>query len=92
MPVPSQAGQTVNFGLNAAKALEDGLIDGFWANGMAAEIAVRKGIGAIVLDVRRGDGPAAAFGYTFASIAVRGSFIDESPQRAAAIVRAIVAT
>jgi NitT/TauT family transport system substrate-binding protein len=90
MPVPSQAGPTVNFGLNAAKALEEGLIDGFWANGMAAEIAVRKGIGTVVLDVRRGDGPASAFGYTFASIAVRASFIDESPQRAAAIVRAIV--
>jgi len=56
--VPSQPGHEVNFGLNAARALEHGLIDGFWANGMAAEIAVRKGIGSVVLDVRRGDGPA----------------------------------
>jgi NitT/TauT family transport system substrate-binding protein len=91
VPVPSQVGATVNFGLNAAKALEEGLIDGFWANGMAAEIAVRRGVGCVVLDVRRGDGPAAAFGYTFASIAVRASLIDEDLQTAAAIVSAMVA-
>jgi NitT/TauT family transport system substrate-binding protein len=90
MPVPSQPGQTVNFGLNAAKALEQGLIDGFWANGMAAEIAVRKGIGSVVLDVRRGDGPPSAFDYTFASIAARTSFIDDNRQLATDIVSAIV--
>jgi ABC-type nitrate/sulfonate/bicarbonate transport system substrate-binding protein len=90
MPVPSQQGEIVNFGLNAAHALEQGLIDGFWANGMAAEIAVRKGIGSIVLDVRRGDGPPSAFGYTFASIAVRSSFIDDNWQLAAEVVSAIV--
>src|SRR5262249_500814 len=54
-PVPDTGGATINFGLRAAKALQDGLIDGFWANGMAAETAVRSGAGKIVLDVRRGD-------------------------------------
>src|SRR5215472_18962204 len=54
-PVPGASGAGVNFGLTAAKALEDGKIDGFWANGMGAEVAVRRGIGAVVLDVRRGD-------------------------------------
>src|ERR1700688_2203406 len=39
-----------NFGLGAAKALEEGRIDGFWANGMGAEIAVTGGIGTVVLD------------------------------------------
>ncbi|MCW6507826.1 ABC transporter substrate-binding protein [Lichenifustis flavocetrariae] len=92
MPVPSQPGQTVNFGLNAAKALQDGLIDGFWANGMAAEVAVRGGIGTVVLDVRRGDGPSGAFGYTFASVAARSSWIDDHPTEAEGIVRAIVET
>ena len=58
-----------NFGLGAAKALEEGRIDGFWANGMGAEIAVTGGIGTVVLDIRRGDGPEGSFGYTFASIA-----------------------
>ncbi|WP_210237992.1 ABC transporter substrate-binding protein [Mesorhizobium sp. M8A.F.Ca.ET.207.01.1.1] len=91
-PVPSQPGQTVNFGLNAAKALEARLIDGFWANGMAAEIATTRGIGKVILDVRRGDGPSEAFDYTFASIAVRDEFVAEDPKRAQAIVQAIVDT
>ena len=56
-PVPGASGATVNFGLTAAKALEDGKIDGFWANGMGTEVAVRRGVGTVVLDVRRGDGP-----------------------------------
>src|SRR6516162_5922644 len=42
-PVPGATGATVNFGLTAARALEDGKIDGFWANGMGAEVAVRRG-------------------------------------------------
>src|SRR5215831_9887405 len=55
-PVPGASGSEggiVNFGLTAAKALEDGLIDGFWANGMGTEVAVRRGVGTVVLDVRR---------------------------------------
>ena len=89
-PVPGAMGSTVNFGLTAAKALEDGLIDGFWANGMAAELAVRRGIGTVVLDVRRGDGPAGAFGYTFASLAASDRLIEDNPDAAAAAIRAIV--
>src|SRR4029078_11446098 len=57
-PMPAQA--SVSFGVNAAKAMEDGKIDGFWANGMGAEVAVQRGSGTMVLDARRGDGPAAA--------------------------------
>ena len=48
----------VSFGVNAAKAMEEGKIDGFWANGMGAEVAVQRGIGTLVLDARRGYGPA----------------------------------
>jgi hypothetical protein len=33
----------VSFGVNAAKAMEEGKIDGFWANGMGAEVAVKRG-------------------------------------------------
>ena len=58
-PVPGAVGAGVNFGLTAAKALEDRKIDGFWANGMGAEVALRRGVGTLVLDVRRGDGPKA---------------------------------
>jgi len=86
-PVP---GQVVNFGVTAAKALADGLIDGFWANGMGTEVAVTSGAGQVVLDVRRGDGPAGCFDYTMASIAARQSMIDQEPETAAAAVRAIV--
>lgn len=91
-PVPGAAGSGVNFGVTAARALEAGKIDGFWANGMAAEVAVRGRFGAVVLDVRRGDGPAECFNYTLASIATTESMIEHSPEIAAAAVRAIVAT
>src|ERR1700686_3865823 len=91
-PVPGAVGSGVNFGLTAAKALEDRKIDGFWANGMGAEVAVRRGAGTVVLDVRRGDGPKGCFDYTMASIATTQRLIDKSPEVAAAAVRAIVKT
>jgi len=86
-PVP---GQVVNFGVTAAKALEEGLIDGFWANGMGTEVAVTSGAGTVVLDIRRGDGPAGCFDYTMASIATTDSLIEREPETAAAAVRAVV--
>jgi ABC-type nitrate/sulfonate/bicarbonate transport system substrate-binding protein len=91
-PVPGAVGAGVNFGLTAAKALEDRKIDGFWANGMGAEVAVRRGIGTVVLDVRRGDGPSGCFDYTMASIATTDRLIEKSPEVGAAAVRAIVKT
>jgi NitT/TauT family transport system substrate-binding protein len=91
-PVPGATGATVNFGLTAAKALEEGKIDGFWANGMGTEVAVRRAVGTIILDVRRGDGPRPCFNYTIASVAATDRLIDDSPEAAAAAVRAIVAT
>jgi ABC-type nitrate/sulfonate/bicarbonate transport system substrate-binding protein len=91
-PVPGAAGAGVNFGLTAAKALEDRKIDGFWANGMGAEVAVRRGVGDVVLDVRRGDGPKGCFDYTMASIATTDRLIEKSPEVAAAAVRAMVKT
>ena len=91
-PVPGAMGAGINFGVTAAKALEDGKIDGFWANGMGAEVAVRRGIGTVVLDVRRGDGPKECFNYTMASIATTEQLIERSPATAAAAVRAIEKT
>ena len=88
-PVPGATGQSVNFGLTAARALEDRKIDGFWANGMGAEVAVRRGVGTVVLDVRRGDGPKSCFNYTMASIATSDSVIERSPAAAPSAVRAI---
>ena len=91
-PVPGAIGTNINFGLTAANALEAGQIDGFWANGMAAEVAVRRGVGTVVLDVRRGDGPRCCFNYTMASLATTDHLVSEDPDIAAGAVRAIVKT
>jgi ABC-type nitrate/sulfonate/bicarbonate transport system substrate-binding protein len=87
----SASGSPVNFGLAAAQALEDGRIDGFWANGMGTEVAVRRGAGTVVLDIRRGDGPPACFNYTMASVAAADRLIRDRPDAAAGAVRAIAA-
>src|ERR1700760_3303077 len=42
-PVPGTQGAGVNFGVTAAQALAERKIDGFWANGMGAAAAVRRG-------------------------------------------------
>jgi NitT/TauT family transport system substrate-binding protein len=91
-PVPGSLEAGVNFGVTAAKALEDCKIDGFWANGMGAEVAVRRGVGTVVLDVRRGDGPKPCFNYTMASVATTDALIAREPETAAAAIRAIVKT
>jgi ABC-type nitrate/sulfonate/bicarbonate transport system substrate-binding protein len=89
-PVPGWASAGASFGLMAAHALEEGKLDGFWANGMGAEVAVRGGIGTLVLDARRGDGPAAARDYTFAALVTTQQKIDREPDLVAAAVRALV--
>ena len=88
-PVPGAAGAGTNFGLISARALEQRTIDGFWANGMGAETALRSGAGTLVLDVRRGDGPDGCFDYTFASLAATDEFIAADRGRARAVVRAL---
>jgi NitT/TauT family transport system substrate-binding protein len=89
--VPGAVGSSVNFGLTAAQALENREIDGFWANGMACELAVSRGIGTVVLDVRRGDGPPGCFDYTMGALATTERMAEASPEVAAAAVRALVA-
>jgi NitT/TauT family transport system substrate-binding protein len=90
VPVPGLGAGAVSFGVNAAKALEQGKIDGFWANGMGLEVAVRGGYGALVVDARR-DGPEAAKGYTFAALVATDKLIAENPNAASAAVRAVKA-
>jgi len=89
-PVPGALGQSASFGLLAAKALEEEKIDGFWANGMGAEVAVRSGIGTLVLDARR-EGSAQAKGYTFPALATSERLIRENPEAARAAIRAVKA-
>jgi ABC-type nitrate/sulfonate/bicarbonate transport system substrate-binding protein len=88
-PVPGTGSPTANFGLMAAKALQERKIDGFWANGMGAEVAIRGGWGTLVLDVRRGDGPQGCFNYTMASVAASDLVLERAPGLAAATVRAL---
>jgi NitT/TauT family transport system substrate-binding protein len=89
-PVPGAVEKTASFGLMAAKALEEGKLDGFWANGMGAEVAVRKGIGTLVLDARR-EASAEAKGYTFPAFAASDKLIRDNPQAAKAAIRAVSA-
>jgi NitT/TauT family transport system substrate-binding protein len=91
-PVPGIIGSVANFGVMAARALEEGKLDGFWANGMGAEVALRGGYGTVVIDARRGDGPKACFDYTAPVIAASDTLIARSPETVAAAVRAIVKT
>lgn len=88
-PVPGfTVGQTASFGLLAAKALEEGKIDGFWANGMGAEVAVTSGIGTLVLDARR-EASEEAKGYTFPALVATDRLIREKPEAARGAVRAV---
>jgi ABC-type nitrate/sulfonate/bicarbonate transport system substrate-binding protein len=89
-PVPGVVEKSASFGVMAAKALEDGKLDGFWANGMGAEVAVRKGLGTVVLDARR-DGSEEARGYTFPALVCTEKMVREKPEIARAAVKAVKA-
>ena len=89
-PVPGALDPGASFGVLAADALERGLVDGFWANALGSETAVRRGVGKVIADVRRGDGPPGAGQYTFAALATTDALIAREPERVAAAVRAIV--
>ena len=89
-PVPGALDSGVSFGVHAAQSLADGVIDGFWANGMGTEVALRSGAGTLVLDARRGDGPASARGFTFPAFVTSDRKIADAPDEVAAAVRAIV--
>ena len=80
----------VSFGVAAAEALADRQIDGFWANAMGAQNAIRSGVGKVVLDVRRGVGPKAAFHYTFPALVTSDATIARDPDMVAAATRAVV--
>jgi NitT/TauT family transport system substrate-binding protein len=88
--LPGAKARDVSFGVFAARALEAGQIDGFWANAMGAETAVSRGVGKVLVDVRRGDDPGEVRRFTFAGMVTSDSFIDNNPLAVAAAVRAIV--
>ncbi|MCS0503679.1 ABC transporter substrate-binding protein [Ancylobacter mangrovi] len=88
-PTPGSLEPRVNFGLAAVRALEAGIVDGFWANGMGAAIATETGVGTLVLDARRGDGPKEAFNYTMATLATTDRLLAENRELAEIAVRAV---
>jgi ABC-type nitrate/sulfonate/bicarbonate transport system substrate-binding protein len=89
-PVPGGTDPGASFGVTAAAALERGAVDGFWANALGSETAVRRGVGKIVVDVRRGDGPPEAGLYTLAALSTTEALIAQHPDRVTAAVRAVV--
>jgi NitT/TauT family transport system substrate-binding protein len=92
LELPGAKARDVSFGVFAARALEEGQIDGFWANAMGGETAVRRGVGKILVDVRRGDDPADVRHFTFAGLATTEAQIERDAESVAAAVRAIVKT
>ncbi len=88
--LPGAKSRDVSFGVFAARALQAGQIDGFWANAMGGETAVDSGAGKILIDVRRGDDPDEVRFFTFAGMATTDVFIAREPDAVGAAVRAIV--
>ncbi len=89
--VPGANAPGVSFGVAAAQALAEGKIDGFWANAMGAENAVRQGVGKVILDVRRGLGPASAFHYTMPVLVTSDAAIARDTEMVAAGLSAVLA-
>jgi len=91
VPVPGSDSPNPS-GVIVARALEEGQVDGFWANAMGSETIVQRGVGKILIDARRGDGPSEARHFTFAALATTEELIARDPECIAAAVRAIVKT
>lgn len=81
-----------NFGIAVAGALSERTIDGFFANGVGAELAIERGLGNLVLDIRRGDGPADCFYYTMPCIATTDEMIASRPDVVRGVLRGIIKT
>jgi ABC-type nitrate/sulfonate/bicarbonate transport system substrate-binding protein len=88
-PVPAAHEGNISFGVSAADALRRGEIDGFWANGMGAEVAVLDGIGRIVVDVRRDPGFDDVRRYTFPVLATTERMVQQDAGLAESVVAAM---
>jgi ABC-type nitrate/sulfonate/bicarbonate transport system substrate-binding protein len=89
VPIPGAAVAGVSTGVTAARALADGKLDGFWANALGAQVAIHWGIGEVMVDVRRGDGPPGAGSYTFSALATTDAQIERNPRTVEAVIRAV---
>src|SRR2546422_7461455 len=87
---PSHRRPRPNWAWDGVDAIEQGVSDGYWGNGLRADLGVKRGIAKILLDVRRGDGPPAARHWTFPALATTERLVQEHPDIAAGAVRGIV--
>jgi ABC-type nitrate/sulfonate/bicarbonate transport system substrate-binding protein len=92
VPSPSANKDKQWRGRDGVDALEQGIADAYWGNGMRLAIGESLGVAKLHLDIRRGDGPPGARWYNFAALTTTERLIDEQPQIAAGAVRAIVKT
>jgi NitT/TauT family transport system substrate-binding protein len=77
-------------GRSGVDAIEQGVADAYWGNGMRVAIGEKLGLAKLHLDLRRGDGPPGARFYNFAALTATERLIGEQPEIAAGAVRAIV--
>lgn len=87
-PPPDRSGG-VSFGVAAAESLESGEVDGFWANGMGAEVAARRGVGRVVIDARRERGSGGTARHTFPALVTTDLVIRTNPRAVQAVVSAV---
>jgi len=87
---PTAPGQEHLKGRDGVVAIEQGVADGYWGNGMRVAIGESLGVAKLHLDLRRGDGPPGARFYNFAALTASERLIKERPEVAAGAVRAIV--
>lgn len=90
VPSPSTNKNEQWRGRDGVDALEQGIADAYWGNGMRVAIGEGLGVAKLHLDLRRGDGPPGARWYNFAALTTTERLINEEPQIAAGAVRAIV--
>src|SRR5256885_513634 len=76
--------------LGAMAALKSGDVELVVTGAHTTLTAVRRGVGRIIVDVRRGDGPPGAGRFTFAALVTTEALIDRDPEAVAAVVRGIV--
>ena len=79
-----------NWAWDGVHAIESGLADAYWGNAMRADLGIKRGVAKVLLDVRRGDGPPTARGYTFPALVTTDTLIERQPDVAAGAVRAVV--
>jgi NitT/TauT family transport system substrate-binding protein len=92
VPMPAAGMNEHTKGHAGVAALEQGIADAYWGNGMRLAIGESLGVAKLHLDLRRGDGPPGARWYNFAALTTTEQLIHDEPEIAAGAVRAIVKT